>query len=118
MFGGIITYSPRWGKIKIGGTVLNILKKLNGDKLLLPSLSTVEASAIGRGETAVCMMVCSCTEVISEGITVFIFFILTLKLLKLFLIASIEVHLSLKIYDFHSLESPLKIGVTKDSQPS
>jgi len=37
--------------------VLNILKKLNGDKLLLPSLSTVEANAIGRGETAVCMMV-------------------------------------------------------------
>jgi hypothetical protein len=59
-------------KIKIGGTVLNILKKLNGDRLLFPSLSTVDANAIGRGETAVCMIVCSCTGVISDGITVFI----------------------------------------------
>jgi hypothetical protein len=59
-------------KIKIGGTVLNILKKLNGDKLLFPSLSTVEANAIGRGETAVCMTSWSCTGVISDGITVFI----------------------------------------------
>jgi hypothetical protein len=66
-------------KISTGGTVLNILKKLNGDKLIFPFLSTVEANAIGRGDTAVCMMVWSCTGDNSEGITVFIFCFLTLN---------------------------------------
>jgi hypothetical protein len=65
-------------KIKIGGTVLNILKKLKGDKLLLPFLSTVDASAIGLGEMAVCITVCSCTGVISDGMSVFIFTFLDL----------------------------------------
>ena len=37
--------------IKIGGLLLNTLKKLNGDKLGHPSLSTVLAKAIGLGET-------------------------------------------------------------------
>jgi hypothetical protein len=68
-------------KIKIGGTVLNILKKLNGDRLMVPFLSTVEARAMGRGDTAVCMIVWSCTGDNSEGITVFIVFSLTLKLI-------------------------------------
>jgi hypothetical protein len=70
-------------KIKIGGTVLNILKKLNGDRLMFPSLSTVEANAIGRGETAVCMMVCSCTELFQMGL-LFSYFYLTTKVTKVF----------------------------------
>ncbi len=39
-------------KIKIGGLALNTLKKLNGDKFGLPSLSFVLAKAIGLGPTA------------------------------------------------------------------
>jgi hypothetical protein len=37
-----------------GGLVLNILKKLNGLRFTLPSLSTVEAKHIGRGAMAYC----------------------------------------------------------------
>ena len=39
-------------KIKIGGLALNTLKKLKGDKLGAPILSTVLANAIGLGATA------------------------------------------------------------------
>jgi hypothetical protein len=41
-------------KTKIGGLELKILKKLNGDKLGFPFLSTVLANAIGLGATALC----------------------------------------------------------------
>jgi hypothetical protein len=36
----------------MGGFAEKTLKKLNGDKLLFPSASTVEAKAIGRGPIA------------------------------------------------------------------
>jgi hypothetical protein len=39
-------------KISIGGLELKTLKKLKGDKLGIPFLSTVLAKAIGRGPTA------------------------------------------------------------------
>jgi hypothetical protein len=39
-------------KTIIGGFALNTLKKLNGARLGLPSLSIVDAKAIGRGPTA------------------------------------------------------------------
>ena len=60
-------------KITTGGFVLNILKKLNGERLGFPLLSTVDARAIGRGEMAVCMIICNCAAVTSEGVTVFNF---------------------------------------------
>jgi hypothetical protein len=44
-------------KITTGGLELNRLKKLNGLKLMFPSLSIVEAKAIGRGAIAVCKSV-------------------------------------------------------------
>jgi hypothetical protein len=39
-------------KITTGGLALNTLKKLKGLKFRLPSLSTVDANAMGRGPTA------------------------------------------------------------------
>jgi len=39
-------------KINIGGLALNTLKKLNGARLSFPSLSIVEAKAIGLGPIA------------------------------------------------------------------
>jgi hypothetical protein len=41
-------------KTKMGGLALKILKKINGDKLGFPFVSTVLAKAIGRGATAPC----------------------------------------------------------------
>jgi hypothetical protein len=38
-------------KTRIGGFALNTLKKLKGDKLGFPSVSTVLANAIGLGPT-------------------------------------------------------------------
>ena len=50
-------------KMTTGGLELNILKKLNGLRLLRPAASTVEASAIGRGAMAVCNRNCkSCPD--------------------------------------------------------
>jgi hypothetical protein len=46
-------------KIKTGGFELNTLKKLNGDKLGLPFLSSVLANAIGLGPTALCKKPCN-----------------------------------------------------------
>ena len=53
--------------IKIGGLVLNILKKLNGETFTFPSLSTVEANAIGLGATECCKTLCSSKGVIFLG---------------------------------------------------
>jgi hypothetical protein len=41
-------------KIRIGGLALNTLKKLKGDKLGFPLVSTVLANAIGLGPTELC----------------------------------------------------------------
>src|SRR5690606_17533551 len=46
-------------KIRMGGFALNILKKLKGDKLGLPSESIVLAKAIGRGPTAPSISPCN-----------------------------------------------------------
>jgi hypothetical protein len=59
-------------KIKMGGLALNKLKKLNGDKLGLPSASTVLARAIGLGPMDPCKYPCNSAVDISFGITVFI----------------------------------------------
>ena len=46
-------------KTKIGGLALKTLKKLNGDKLGFPFLSTVLANAIGLGAMALCKQPCN-----------------------------------------------------------
>jgi hypothetical protein len=48
-------------KTKIGGLALKTLKKLNGDKLGVPFLSSVLANAMGRGAMADCKYPCNCT---------------------------------------------------------
>jgi hypothetical protein len=54
-------------KTKIGGFALNTLKKLNGARFLLPSLSTVLAKQIGRGPTLPNKSWCNFGIVNSEG---------------------------------------------------
>jgi len=46
-------------KISIGGFVLKILKKLKGDTFGFPCISTVLASAMGRGAIALCKKFCN-----------------------------------------------------------
>ena len=57
-------------KIKIGGLALKTLKKLNGDKLGLPSLSNVLAKAMGLGDTALNKYACNFAVGISLGLMV------------------------------------------------
>lgn len=46
-------------KTSIGGFMLNMLKKLNGLRFTLPSLSTELTKAIGRGATVPCKKACT-----------------------------------------------------------
>lgn len=57
-------------KIKMGGLALKQLKKLNGLKLTLPSLSIVLAKAIGLGATASKSKPCILETEISLGLMV------------------------------------------------
>jgi hypothetical protein len=67
----VLSLTRRAGEnINVTGLLPNTLKKLNGDKLALPSLSMVEAKQIGRGETEPKRYACSCAVLIEPGVIV------------------------------------------------
>jgi hypothetical protein len=61
-------------KTSIGGFALNALKKLKGARFATPSLSIVDANAIGRGPIAPKRYLCNLGVSMSFGFIVFISF--------------------------------------------